>query len=142
MVVGLIVRRMRATLLGIRIAIFVLVCYWVALFIGTHLPPRMVSSLHASDKLLHTIAFAGLAFFLAWALPTVSNRQWYNVGCAYGIGALYAGFDELSQIPVGRTADWYDFIADQFGLVIGLGIYAILRHLIIRFQLPIFTDLE
>jgi VanZ family protein len=40
--------------------------------------------------------------------------------------------DELTQIPVGRTADWGDFSADLFGILIGIIVYVVMRGIILK----------
>ncbi len=80
---------------------------------------------------MHVVAFAGLAFLLAWAIPTHPKRRSQNVVVATLIGISYAAIDELTQIPVGRTADWADFSADLFGILVGMIAYVIAREILI-----------
>jgi VanZ family protein len=129
---------MRATIHGLRIAVIALGCYWVLMFISTHIPPNQLPILHVSDKLIHAFAFAGLAFLLAWAIPTNLSRPLRNVFLAGLIGTLYAFLDELLQIPVGRTADWQDFGADCVGILFGLLLYTSVRYHLIRMQISLF----
>ena len=132
---------MRATINGLRIAIVALFSYWVLLFIGTHIPSnKLLASMHQSDKVLHLCAFAGLAFLMAWAIPTNMRKLYRNTLLAAFVTVVYAGLDELLQIPVGRTADWKDFYADCFGIGIGLLIYTFVRALILRAQWNLFQD--
>lgn len=122
---------MKSTIYGLRWAVLFLSLYWIALFIGTHIPPGpIVRQIGANDKLLHAGAYTGLSFLLAWAIPTRPNRA-YNVILAGIICVGYAGIDELLQIPVGRTADWNDFYADILGVIMGLSIYVLGRQIII-----------
>ena len=132
---------MRATINGIRMAIVALVFYWVLLFIGTHLPAdRIFIPLRLSDKVLHAIAFAGLSFLIAWAVPTNDAKLHQNTIVAALIAVVYAALDELLQIPVGRTADWLDFAADCVGVCIGLGSYTFVRALIMRVEWEFFRS--
>jgi len=137
---------MRATINGLRIATVALFSYWVLLFIGTHMPANKLiafmhlASMHQSDKVLHLGAFAGLAFLMAWAIPTNMQKLYQNTRLAALVTVAYAGLDELLQIPVGRTADWNDFYADCFGMGIGLLVYSIIRALILRAQWNLFQD--
>ncbi|MCU0707718.1 MAG: VanZ family protein [Pirellula sp.] len=125
---------MRSTFHGVRIAIIALACYWTLLTISTHLPVTVLRAVQEttrwSDKLLHFGAFTVLAFLLAWAVPTNPKRRSQNVLVATGIGVAYAAIDELTQIPVGRTADWGDFSADLFGILAGIIVYVAMRELI------------
>jgi VanZ family protein len=120
------------TIHGIRIASICLVGYWLALFAGTHMPRvRMPGVVVASnDKVLHLMAFAGLSFLLSWAIPTSLSDRFRNVRWAALAAICYGAFDELTQIPVGRTADWQDLIADIIGAFIGITAYCILREVL------------
>ncbi len=132
---------MRATINGLRIAIVALAGYWVLLFIGTHLPPNeLLSQLRMNDKVIHGCAFTGLAFLLAWAIPTDMSKLHHNTFIAGLIAVIYAGFDEVLQIPVGRTADWRDFVADCVGVCIGLSFYTIARAAILKADWKLFRD--
>jgi hypothetical protein len=134
---------MRATIHGIRIAVITLACYWVIIFVLTHIPSNgLMSLLGGRDKLIHAGAFAVLAFLLAWALPTNRRRLYDNVLLAGLLGILYAGFDELLQIPVGRTADWADFLADAIGIAIGLTLYSVIRAYLLRARIELLQDTE
>jgi VanZ family protein len=121
---------MKATIHGIRIAVLILCVYWTLLTLGTHLPAQVVRGVHGYDKLVHCLAFCGLAFLLAWAVPTNPLRLSQNVLIATFVSVSYAAVDELTQIPVGRTADWGDFTADVFGVLLGLIVYVILRQFV------------
>ena len=81
-----------------------------------------------NDKVIHIGAFSVLAFLLAWAVPTNHKRRSWNVIIATAIGVAYAAIDELTQIPVGRTADWADFSADLFGILAGIIVYVAMRE--------------
>ena len=131
---------MRATINGLRIAIVALLFYWILLFVGTHIPANAVlGKLYASDKVLHAAAFAGLAFLMAWAIPTDRSRIHKNTVFAAFVCVIYAAVDEILQIPVGRTADWKDFVADCVGVCVGLGTYTIARAIIIKADWNLFT---
>jgi len=130
---------MRATISGLRIAVIALGCYWVLMFISTHIPANAVphlhvSDLHVSDKFVHAVAFAGLAFLLSWAVLTNHSRPLRNVFLAGMTGIIYACLDELLQIPVGRTADWNDFWADCLGILFGLLLYTSVRYYLLRMR--------
>lgn len=131
---------MQATINGLRIAVVALGGYWLLLFIATHLPPSALPHIRVNDKLVHACAFAGLAFLIAWAVPTKKTKLHQNTMIAASISIVYAGFDELMQIPVGRTADWLDFAADCFGIFIGLSVYTLARAAILRADVKLFHD--
>jgi VanZ family protein len=96
--------------------------YWLALFTGTHVPsdfPLLPSSIN--DKLMHTSAFAGLAFLLASAWQQLTGRLTGRHLCAaWLLLAAYGVVDELTQIPVGRSCDIRDWVADISGITVGL----------------------
>lgn len=112
---------------GIRVATLLLIAYWLALFAGTHAPRQIVSTVTHNDKVVHLAAFAGLAFLLAWAIPTRRDDRWMNVRLALLLAVTYGAIDEFTQIPVGRTADVWDWIADCIGATLGLAAYLSLR---------------
>jgi len=102
----------------------VLAVYWVALFVGTHVPiPPDVVQLAGSDKMLHFGAYLGLSLLIAFCVrPKGWNYLWVLLGLA-----AYGAIDELLQIPVRRTADVADWLADVAGVAVGLGVYAASR---------------
>lgn len=100
---------------------FALIAWWLAIFTGTHLPIQPSDDEPPiPDKLAHYVAFAGLGFLLpmwrGWRAPV--DRK--TIATCSVILASYAIFDELTQIPVGRTAEWYDGVADLCGGLTGL----------------------
>ena len=124
----------QATIQGLRLATLVLIGYWGVIFIATHIPKGQMPDISKSDKLMHMIAFAGLAFLLAWAFPKESKRPYAHLIGAWIVACAYGAVDELSQIPVGRHADVRDWIADSIGAVLGLIAYMIARKLWIRIR--------
>jgi VanZ family protein len=132
---------MRASIHGLRIAVIALTAYWLLLFISTHIPiHHLMAKIGTSDKVIHAVAFAGLAFLMAWAIPTNLLFVSRNVLLAGVVGVVYAGVDELLQIPVGRTADWMDFQADCIGISIGLAIYTAIRDFLLRRKIQILEE--
>ena len=132
---------MRATINGVRIAIVALFFYWVLLFFGTHIPPdsKLLAQVHQNDKIIHALAFTGLSFLMAWAIPTDKARLHKNVLYAAVASVAYAAIDELLQIPVGRTADFNDFAADCIGVCVGLAFYTVARAVMIKAAWKILT---
>lgn len=105
-----------------------LACYWLALFIGTHIPiERLPLHQGTVDKFAHLAAFAGLAgiFAIAWRLTvgrlTITHAVWiWLVIVAYGV------LEELSQPLAGRIASRWDWIADASGAALGLAVFGLL----------------
>lgn len=98
-----------------------LVAYWVACFVVTHLPPSNVPSspFPHFDKVVHFSMFLGLALLL---LPQLRGH-FADVKKTIAVGILcamiYAAVDETTQTLVGRDAEWADWLADQSGFVVG-----------------------
>jgi len=94
-----------------------LISIWLALATLTHIPvPQMVQEMRVSDKLMHLVAYFPLGFLL-----TISRVPGFRSGraCLLVIAA-YGILDELLQIPVGRTASVFDWIADVIGAATGI----------------------
>ena len=121
---------------ALRLASFCLLAYWIAIFIGTHLPSSSIPRLGGNDKLLHLGAFGGLAFLVAWALPTREGKALQRAVWTLGLIIGYAMLDELTQklIP-GRTCSLGDFVADSVGAVLGLLAYFATKACLIRTSL-------
>ena len=114
-----------------------LVGYWCALFISTHIPmPKLGSLPQNSDKLMHFVAYAGLAFLLGARWSVSSPLTGKLAGKVFGITAVYAVIDELLQtIPfLHRTGDPFDALADCIGSVIGLLLLFLVRTWFDRMQ--------
>ena len=104
------------------LVLFFAILFWgyaTALFIGTHLPPKHVSGLGANDKFLHLGAYLGLAFlFLNWQ-ESKRNITISSALFAVFYLSLFGLFDEWTQPLVGRSAEWYDWLADAGGVCLG-----------------------
>jgi VanZ family protein len=107
--------------------------YALALFTGTHLPPRVAEewqdglAVAPSDKLLHFSAYLGLAMLLAMALGTFRRlglREYVAVGI---VTAVLGALDEWTQLlpGVNRNAEIMDWVADATGAACGLAIMAL-----------------
>ena len=107
----------------------ILVVYWLAMFVGTHIPtslPQLPGS--NLDKVVHFLAYSGLALLIA--------LNWQIHGGHLGIRhyvlvwillAAYAALDEWTQLPVGRDGNPYDWLADITGSAAGLAIFHAIR---------------
>lgn len=117
---------------AMRIASACLVLYWIAIFVGTHIPGPSVPNL-GNDKLMHLGAFGGLAFLVAWALPTREGRAHIQGLITLVLIVGYAMIDEVTQnfIP-GRNCSLGDFIADAIGAVMGLTAYFVTKAMLVR----------
>jgi VanZ family protein len=104
------------------------VVYLVALFLATHLPLPQ-GPLSNSDKLYHLGAYAALTLCVlaGWELSigVLEAKHYFAV---WLVGVLYAAFDEITQIPVGRQCDANDWMADVLGIVLGLVAFRMFRR--------------
>ena len=113
----------------VQLASLTLVAYWVAMFIGTHIPmPPPALDPGNNDKYVHFGACFGLAVLL-------SLNSFLRLRMRFGVYvrvllilAIYGALDELTQIPVGRSCDIYDWLADVGGAMLGVVVsYALVR---------------
>lgn len=111
-----------------RFASAVLCCYWLTLFISTHIPlPQMERLPKFSDKLMHFGAYGGLAFLLSLWLSSRGPWTKRSALTVVGVVAIYGICDELLQIPVNRTADVADYLADMVGAISGTALFTAVR---------------
>jgi VanZ family protein len=105
----------------------------VGIFLGTHLPTTGVPTISHLDKLFHFGAYLTLTVCLlaSWELSrgTLQASHYFMV---WLFGTLYGIFDEVTQIPVGRTCDGYDWLADVAGIVVGLILFRVASSLVSR----------
>ncbi|MEZ6064706.1 MAG: VanZ family protein [Planctomycetaceae bacterium] len=100
-----------------------LAAWWGLIFLLTHIPiPSTGGPSPVPDKLIHFIMYGGLGVLLpawkGWDRPI----HWREVGGLLLVIIVYAVVDELLQIPVGRTAEWLDGVADLLGGATGLAV--------------------
>ena len=92
----------------------------VGISVGSLSPLTELPAFPGSDKTHHLIAYAVLVFFSALSRPA----YWlYLVLCF----ALWSGAIELIQPLVNRYGEWQDFVANCFGLCIGIVLAQIAR---------------
>lgn len=111
-----------------------LVCYWAALFIGTHIPiDRIPQPAQTADKLVHIVAFAGLSWLFATTWEVSAGRlNSRHLVRAWFLIALYGAFEEATQPIVGRYASAFDWMADATGAALGLLLFVWSRRKIDR----------
>ncbi|MCA9230491.1 MAG: VanZ family protein [Planctomycetales bacterium] len=105
----------------------------LAMFVGTHIPLTGHHGLSNSDKVLHLAAYMTLTISLlvSWEFSTGILRPLHYF-FVWLFGTVYGAFDEITQIPVGRTCDGMDWLADILGIVIGLTLFRVFRPLLYR----------
>ena len=106
--------------------------YWLALAVSTHTPIQGLDFPQTphSDKMMHFVAFAGLAFLLAWSLQRHIRSPLLHALCVLLIASGYSVVDEVTQgLVPGRVPDFWDAIADTIGAVIGLFLFLLTNWL-------------
>ena len=116
-------------------ALALLVLYWLALFVGTHVPrgPHELLPKNVSDKLLHLTAYGGLAFLICLNWSLRRPLGWRQGAIVLALLAGFGALDEVTQIPVGRDCDLFDWTADVTGATAGVGLFLLAASL---FRLP------
>jgi VanZ family protein len=111
--------------------LFVLLLYWAAMFIATHIPsdsmPRQSAGL---DKVFHFAAYAALAFMAGLLFRSLGQWTWRGALAIFVLGALYAALDEWLQPYFQRSADVRDWLADVAGIVCGLIAFYLVERLV------------
>jgi VanZ family protein len=104
----------------------VLAGYWLALFVGTHIPKTMpVLPGDQSDKLVHFAAFAMLAALLATTWQLAAGKLNYrHLAAVWIVVAIYGAVDEWTQSFVGRDTSVWDWTADATGALLALILFA------------------
>jgi VanZ family protein len=105
-----------------RLVLAALIVYWIALVAGTHWPTLPQIGPKNFDKVLHVSAYCGLIVLLSLSLFWGRPWQWRRYAAVFLGLAAFGGFDELTQPPFHRTADWLDWFADLTGLSVGLAL--------------------
>ena len=84
------------------------------------------------DKVVHVLMYATFAFLCIWGYRKqfVANGKTYRTKAlrlATIISILYGGITELMQeyLVPSRTGDWYDFLADTIGTLLGISIFGL-----------------
>ncbi len=128
----------------------------LGMFFGTHLPYVGPQGISHMDKMLHFSAYLLLTTCLltSWELTRLHyrlaksqhnksphNKSQHKLGVlqplhyfvVWLVVILYGLFDELTQIPFGRTCDGLDWLADVAGAATGLILFQAVRFLVFRF---------
>jgi VanZ family protein len=75
-----------------------------------------------SDKLVHLIAFAALAFPLA-------RTGRFRLIPVFVVGSAFGGIIEILQPSFGRSADMQDWVTDIAGVALGIALALLYRRL-------------
>jgi VanZ family protein len=105
------------------------VIYWlaigwtIAIFVACSWPSSGMPNMSNTDKWGHAGVFAIFGILWVW-----SGRK---PGWVIGIGIVYGMLIEIWQgvMPLGRSFDWYDGLADAVGVLLGVGLAIVSRRL-------------
>lgn len=105
------------------------IAWSIAIFAGLSLPTDVAPNVGGSDKNVHAIIFAAFAFL--WRRAGLSELHTLAWGIAYAV------LSEVYQavMPIGRSGDVEDALADGFGLLIGLALARLVAWLLDRLSL-------
>lgn len=101
-----------------------LAVYWVGLFLATHWPSYSSGQrIPHGDKFGHLGGYAVLAFLWCWTMWGM-RASGAAVTASWFVLAAYGAVDELTQVwAINRTADFWDWVANSVGLVVGFSAY-------------------
>ena len=110
----------------------------IAILILTGLPGSLLPSVKpiiGLDKVVHILMYATFAFLCLWGYRKqfIDNGSEYRkraIGLAVVISIAYGGLTEIIQeaLVPGRTGDWFDFLADGIGTVLGATVFYLFFH--------------
>lgn len=111
-----------------------LAAFWLVLVTATHVPLMAeLPPIETSDKVLHASAYLILAFLLASAWELNAGRlNARHLTVAWLAVIVWAAIDEITQIPVGRDADFWDWLADASGAAVGIVLFVVVRRMMER----------
>jgi len=116
-----------------KVTIILLLLYWPAIFILSHIPlenvPGWVIRIDVSDKFLHYLGYLVLVFLLWFVISPGRKVNWRraSVWLVLLVVVWYGAIDEWLQGYVGRCPDIMDFLADLSGALTGLILLSIFR---------------
>ncbi|MBN2747591.1 MAG: VanZ family protein [Bacteroidales bacterium] len=101
----------------------------ITLFPGNYIPkPTSLINLFQPDKIVHLLIFMPFSYF--WLEhEKYKNRKYLRKFQKYIpifiVGTIYASTTELIQyfVQIGRNGNIYDFIADCFGILLGIIVF-------------------
>ena len=110
---------------------FPLVVYWIILIVLTSIPLDTMPKVGISDKFNHFAAYLVLSILLYLALSFQDKfpaLKTYSFIFTILIASFYGALDEIHQafIP-GRLAEWFDWLADIAGSIMGTTIIHFIR---------------
>ncbi|MDT8347847.1 MAG: VanZ family protein [Flavobacteriaceae bacterium] len=115
---------------SVKIVLFALaVGYTVFVAIASLIEPKTIQGLgfNHADKLVHFLVYFVMMSLWFMPLNTVSKNKMYKVG---GLLFLFSFLIELAQhfFTERRIFEWFDLVANGFGIVIGVNFMRFLRN--------------
>lgn len=128
----------KVTVFGIRLAVVVLIAYWLVIFAGTHAPRIPHAVPLVNDKVMHFTAYFCLTLLMCYS---TTSPRWLRRFTAIGLTAMvYGAIDEWTQAWVpNRQPDLADYLADVAGIGAALGSYVAAKFIyesILRSRFP------
>jgi VanZ family protein len=93
----------------------------IVIFIGSSIPSSSMPSLSilTQDKLMHLLEYGAFGLILcSWARREFSWPR--GAWIVLGVAALYGITDELHQLLVGRSCEFFDWLADMVGVILAI----------------------
>ena len=117
----------RNSIPGILCGIVILILTGLPGSVFPHVKPAL-----GLDKVAHILMYACFAFLCIWGYRKqfVANGKNYRTRAlivATVVSILYGGLTELMQeyLVKTRTGDWFDFLADTIGTLLGISVFAL-----------------
>jgi VanZ family protein len=112
----------------------VTLCFWMFIFVMTHIPQQRLPDVPVSDKGTHVITFAVLGSLLYGTVWLSRPEDWSGVWKVPLILTLYGAFDEATQPLANRSGEFADWYADVAGAVLAVALWTGVRWLIWRLR--------
>jgi VanZ family protein len=96
---------------------------FIAITVLSLMPPKSELRIPTNDKVGHLIAYAVFSLNICLLFPQVSKKLVLLLVAVICYGILL----EFLQGFVGRSTSFYDFLANTIGVIIGFGIYLLVR---------------
>lgn len=105
--------------------LIVVVSWWLS---SQSVPVVPMPDFDMGDKVVHCVCYAGLAFWLSYALSPRHALPWAIV-----LTMLYGVLDECHQAFVpGRSCELLDWLADASGAVLGTYAYILCKEVRVK----------
>ncbi len=105
-----------------RLLLGATVCYWLTIFVATHIPSPDLPAVEVNDKTVHFVAYALLATLVFATLRTTFPRVRRAEALTIVLCLVYGAFDESTQPLFNRYADINDWLANAAGVASAVGV--------------------